>query len=120
MLAVAVKDREFRFGADSLQDAAVVRFAEAPVLFRGMEISARGLDRIEKALDPFAKAGLREGENRLRDRREGVGDGLWVLLEVVGQALAGQLAGEGERAEDGWQRRAVGAPVHDAADERLQ
>jgi hypothetical protein len=91
---VAVKDGELGLSAHRLEDAAVVGLAEAPVLLLGVERGARGLDRIEEALRALAEARLREGQDRLGDGLERVGYRLWVLLEIVVQPVARELAGE--------------------------
>src|SRR2546430_729397 len=67
----------------------------------------------------LAEAGLHEGEDGLGDRYQLVLDEARVLLEIVVQAVPGELARQRERAEDRRDDGAVGAPVHHAADDRL-
>src|SRR6266851_3530759 len=96
--------------------AAVVGLAEASVVLFPVEGVAGRLDGVEDALGAFAEAGLHEGEDGLGDSDQRVLDEARVLLEVVVQAVARELAGQGQGAEDRGDDGAVGAPVHDAAD----
>src|SRR5438128_6739184 len=118
-LAVTVEHGETRALAHRLEDAPVMRLAEARVLVFRVEGVARRLHGIEDALGALAEAGLHEGENGLGDGGEGVLDEVGVLLEIVVEPVARELARQGERAEHRRHHRAVGPAIHHAADDGL-
>ena len=119
LLAVAVQHGQARVLTHGFEDATVVGLPEAGVVLVRVKGLARRLDGVEDALGTLAEAGLHEGEDGLGDRDQRVLDEARVLLEIVVQAVPGELARQRERAEDRRDDGAVGAPVHHAAEDRF-
>ena len=120
-VAVAVDDREDRLALYGCQDAAVVGLAEARIVLLGAHASAGRLDRVEDARDTLGERQRRESDHCLGDHLERARHQRRVLVQVVREPRARELAGERERREECWKdRRVADAPVEAHPHDRLE